>query len=217
MLLHDLMQSPLTPPQQRVFIWIEDFIAQYGIAPAYREIQKGLGYRSHTPIQKHIEVLTEKGFVSHSPGKSRSLRILRPSNGIPLIGTIAAHSLVETFPDAEIQHLELSCLPKLGRLSNHERSLHFALRVQGDSMSGAAIEHDDVVIMRREANARSVRNGTIIAARVNGATTLKYFYRSGNQVTLQPANPKYKPTVIDTKSEELEIQGIYVGLLRGLV
>jgi repressor LexA len=210
------MQSPLTPPQQRVFNWIEDYIAQHAISPTYREIQKGLGYRSPAPIQQHVHALTEKGFISHIPGKACSIRILRPSDGIPLVGAIAAHSLVETFPEAEVQHLELSCLPKLGRFSKHELSQHFALRVRGDSMVGALIDQDDVVIMRRESNLRSIRNGTIIAARVNGATTLKYLYRTGSQITLQPANAKYEPTVIDIRVEELDIQGVYVGLLRGL-
>jgi SOS-response transcriptional repressor LexA len=36
-------------------------------------------------------------------------------------------------------------------------------------------------------------------------------------VTLLPANPNYKATTIDTAAEELEIQGVYVGVLRGLV
>lgn len=211
------MQSPLTAPQQRVFTWIEDFIAQHGMAPSYREIQKGLNYRSLASVQLHIDTLTAKRLLSHAPRKSRSLKILRPSDGIPLVGAIAAHSLVETFPDQAIQHLELSCLPKLAHLSQHERSQHFALQVRGDSMTGALIDHGDVVIMRRETNPRSVRNGTIVAARRNGATTLKYLYRRGQQVTLQPANPAYEPTVVDTNVEELEIQGVYVGLLRGLV
>lgn len=211
------MLSPLTPSQQRVFTWIEDFIAQHGMAPTYREIQKGLGYRSLASVQLHIDTLTTKRLLSHAPRKSRSLKILRSSDGIPLIGAIAAHSLVETFADQETQHLELSCLPKLAHLSQHERSQHFALQVRGDSMTGAMIDHDDVVIMRRETNPRSIRNGTIVAARKNGATTLKYLYRRGQKITLQPANPAYEPTVIDTTTEELEIQGVYVGLLRGLI
>mgnify|MGYP000072155369 CR=1 FL=1 len=211
------MQSPLTVLQQRVLTWIEDFIAQHGMAPTYREIQKGLGYRSLASVQFHIDTLTTKRLISHAPRKSRSLKILRPSDGIPLIGAIAAHSLVETFPDQERQHLELSCLPKLAHLSQHERSEHFALQVRGDSMTGALIDHGDVIIMRRETNPRAIRNGTIVAARKNGATTLKYLYRRGQQITLQPANPAYEPTVVDTSVEELEIQGIYVGLLRGLV
>jgi repressor LexA len=211
------MPSLLTHSQQRVFTWIEDFTAQHGMSPTYREIQKGLGYRSLASVQLHIETLTAKRLISHAPRKSRSLKILRPSDGIPLVGTIAAHSLVENFADQDVQYLELSCLPKLAHLSQHERSQHFALLVQGDSMIGALIDHGDLVIMRRESNPRAIRNGTIVAARQNGATTLKYLYRRGQQITLQPANPNYKPTVIDTSIEEVDIQGVYVGLLRGLV
>lgn len=211
------MQPPLTPSQQRVFSWIEAFIAQHGMAPTYREIQKGLGYRSLASVQLHIHALTERRLISHLPRKSRSLKVLRPSDGIPIMGAIAATSLVETFPDQDVQHLELSCLPKFANLSQHDRSQHFALQVRGDSMVGALIDHGDIVIMRRESNPRSIRNGTIIAARRNGTTTLKYLYRQGRQITLQPANPKYEPTVINTDIEELEIQGVYVGLLRGVV
>jgi repressor LexA len=211
------MPSLLTQPQQRVFTWIEDFTAQHGMSPTYREIQKGLGYRSLASVQLHIETLTAKRLISHAPRKSRSLKILRPSDGIPLVGTIAAHSLVENFSDQDVHHLELSCLPKLAHLSQHERSQHFALLVQGDSMSGALIDHGDLVVMRRESNPRAIRNGTIVAARQHGATTLKYLYRRGQQITLQPANPNYKPTVIETSTEEVDIQGVYVGLLRGLV
>ncbi|MBW4690625.1 MAG: transcriptional repressor LexA [Lyngbya sp. HA4199-MV5] len=211
------MQPPLTASQQRFLIWVEDFMAQHGMAPTYREIQKGLGYRSPASVQLYIDALTAKRLISHAPRKSRSLKLLRPSDGIPLIGAIAAHSLVETFPDQEQQRLELSCLPKLAHLSQHERSQHFALHVRGDSMTGALIDHGDVVIMRRETNPRAIRNGTIVAARKNGTTTLKYLYRHGQQVTLQPANSVYEPTVVDMSVEELEIQGVYVGLLRGLV
>ncbi len=156
------MQPPLTPSQQRVFSWIEAFIAQHGMAPTYREIQKGLGYRSLASVQLHIHALTERRLISHLPRKSRSLKVLRPSDGIPIMGAIAATSLVETFPDQDVQHLELSCLPKFANLSQHDRSQHFALQVRGDSMVGALIDHGDIVIMRRESNPRSIRNGTIL-------------------------------------------------------
>jgi repressor LexA len=211
------MQSPLTAAQQRIFNWLEDYIAQYGVSPTYREIMRGLGYRSPSTVQAHIEGISEKGLISHIAGKSRSIRVLRSSLSIPLLGAISAHSLVETFPDQDVEYLNLACLPKLARLSKHELSQHFALRVKGDSMIGALIDDGDVVILRRESNSRAVRNGAIVAARVNGATTLKHFYRNGNLVTLQPANSKYEPTYVDTGSEEVDIQGIYIGVLRGVV
>jgi repressor LexA len=211
------MPSLLSASQQRVLDWIENFIVEHGISPTHREIQKGLGYRSSSTIQKYLVNLLNQGAISHVPGKARSLKILRSDRGIALLGVISAHSLIETFPEAEIQSLNLACLPKLAHLSNYELSQHFALRVRGDSMIGALIDDGDVVILRRESHPRAVRNGAIVAARVNGMTTLKYFYRDGSRISLQPANPRYEATEIDPAKEEIEIQGIYVGVIRNLV
>jgi len=211
------MESGLSHPQQRILTWIEDYIAEHGISPTYREVQRGVGYRSVAPVQTHIHALAQKGFITHLPRKARSLKMLRPSESIPVLGVVAANSLVETFTETTTEYLELSCLPKLARLSKHERSQHFALRVRGDSMVGALIDDGDVVILRKESNPQAIRNQTIVAARVNRTTTLKYFSRQGKLVTLLPANPNYQATTIDTAVEELEIQGIYVGVLRGLV
>ncbi len=210
--------SPLLPAfQQRIFVWIEDFIAEHGIPPTQRDIQKGLGYRSSSTVRKHLESLLQQGVIHYLPRSPRSIKILQSSKGIPLLGAIAAHSLVETFPEAEVQHLRLSCLPKLARLSSYELSQYFALRVRGDSMVGALIDDGDVVILRRESDPRAIRNGTIVAIRVNSTTTLKYCHRQGSQFILQPANPRYASTHVDPAKEEVDIQGIYAGVLRNLV
>jgi repressor LexA len=43
-------------------------------------------------------------------------------------------------------------------------------------------------------------------------TTLKHFYRKGEQVTLKPANPKYLPIEVTAKS--VQVQGVLVGVWR---
>ncbi len=211
------MTSILSASQQRIFVWIEDFIAEHGIPPTQRDIQKGLGYRSVSSVQKHLESLLKQGLIHYLPRSPRSIKILQSSKGIPLLGAIAAHSLVETFPEAEIQYLRLSCLPRLARLSSYELSQYFALRVRGDSMVGALIDDGDVVLLRRESDPRAIRNGTIVAIRVNSTTTLKYFHRQGSQFILQPANPRYESIYVDPAKEEVEIQGTYAGVIRNLV
>jgi repressor LexA len=84
-------------------------------------------------------------------------------------------------------------------------------------MVGALIADGDVVILRRSESPADLKNGTIVAARVNQATTLKYFYRQGNLIMLKPANDRYQPTTIDADLEEVEVQGVYVGSLRGMI
>lgn len=127
------------------------------------------------------------------------------ANGVPVLGAIAAGGLVEPFTDT-VEQLDLSgvfCQPG-----------NFALRVMGDSMIEDLITEGDVVIMKPVPNPEQVKNGVIVAARVEGyGTTLKRFYRKGEHVTLKPANPNYAP--IEVKARNVQVQGILVGVWRG--
>ena len=76
------------------------------------------------------------------------------------------------------------------------------------------IAEGDVVIMRPVPDPEQLKNGLIVAARVEGyGTTLKRFYRRGEQVTLKPANPKYQP--IEVTANSVQVQGVLVGVWRG--
>ena len=76
------------------------------------------------------------------------------------------------------------------------------------------ITEGDLAIMRPVANPEQVKNGTIVAARVDGhGTTLKRFYLRGDRVTLKPANPKYKP--IEIAAKQVQLQGVLLGVWRG--
>jgi repressor LexA len=90
---------------------------------------------------------------------------------------------------------------------------HFALRVIGDSMIEDLIAEGDFVIMRPVPDPEQLKNGLIVAARVEGhGTTLKRCYRNGVQVTLKPANSKYQP--IEVMANSVQVQGVLVGVWR---
>jgi len=84
----------------------------------------------------------------------------------------------------------------------------FLLSVTGDSMSGAGIMENDLVIVQR---GRQPKNGDIILAEVDGNWTMKYFRRKGKTLTLEAANPKYPPIV---PQEELRIARVVTALVR---
>jgi repressor LexA len=86
---------------------------------------------------------------------------------------------------------------------------HFALEVKGDSMRDVGILEGDCVIVRRQQSATS---GEIVAATIDGETTLKRFMKRGSATFLIPENPHYKP--IEVKKESAVIHGIVVGLFR---
>lgn len=82
-------------------------------------------------------------------------------------------------------------------------------------MIGALIDQGDIVILEKPTDPDFVKNGTIVAARVEGKTTLKRWYREGSQISLHPENPNYP--IMQVPADEVCIEGVYVGIIRGLV
>jgi repressor LexA len=196
----------LTQAQQELYDWLVDYIRTSQHAPSIRQMMRAMNLRSPAPIQSRLEHLRAKGYIDWAEGKARTIRITGGVfAGIPVLGAIAAGGLVEPFTDT-VEHLELSSLfCKPG---------NFALRVMGDSMIEDMITEGDVVIMRSVGDPDQVKNGLIVAARVEGqGTTLKRFYRKGDLVTLKPANPKYEP--IEVAASNVQVQGLLVGVWRG--
>jgi repressor LexA len=195
----------LTQAQQELYDWLVEYIKTTQHAPSIRQMMRAMGLRSPAPIQSRLERLRNKGYIDWTQGKARTLRILRqPLQGIPILGAIAAGGLVEPFSDVQ-EKLDLSNLMQQPNC--------FALRVMGDSMIEDLITEGDLAIMRSLGGDESVKNGDIVAARVEGyGTTLKRFYQTGEKVTLKPSNSKYSPIEVD--SEQVEIQGTLIGVWR---
>jgi len=197
----------LTEAQQQLYDWLAEYIQQHQHSPSIRQMMQAMELKSPAPIQSRLEHLRTKGYIEWTEGKARTIRILQPPvrQGIPVLGAIAAGGLVEPFADA-VEQLDFSSLflpPKT-----------FALRVVGDSMIEDLITEGDVAIMRPVSEPDQLKNGTIVAARVDGyGTTLKRFYRRGDRVTLKPANPKYKP--IEVAAMQVQVQGALIGVWRG--
>ncbi|TAF39766.1 MAG: hypothetical protein EAZ66_04335 [Alphaproteobacteria bacterium] len=89
----------------------------------------------------------------------------------------------------------------------------FALRVAGKSMIEDLIDEGDVVIMRKPSEFEGVKNGTIVAAQIDGqGLTIKHYHRQGEIVTLHPANSSYKE--IHAAADQVQVQGVLVGVWR---
>ena len=99
---------------------------------------------------------------------------------MPLVGRIAAGA-----PILAEEHVEEYVAVPLGFASDAE---HFALTVQGDSMILAGIFDRDLVVIRRQPDAR---DGELVAALIDGEeATIKRLRRSPGRVTLLPENDK---------------------------
>ena len=196
----------LTKAQQELYDWLVDYIREHQHAPSIRQMMQAMNLKSPAPIQSRLEHLRSKGFIEWAEGKARTIKILKyAASGVPIYGTIAAGGLVEPFTDVT-EKLDLSPI--------FHQSDYFALQVMGDSMIGDSIVEGDMAIMQPVKDSSDVKNGTIVAARVEGqGTTLKRYHRQGEHITLQAANPKYKP--IEAEAHLVQLQGVLIGVWRG--
>jgi repressor LexA len=86
------------------------------------------------------------------------------------------------------------------------------LRVRGDSMIDAGILDGDFVVARQQ---QTADNGDIVVAGIPGdEATVKTFKKSGNKITLVPANPSMDPMVFT--SDEVSVFGKVVTVMRRL-
>ena len=195
----------LTDAQNELYEWIKDYMKNFQHSPSIRQMMYAMRLKSPAPIQSRLKHLQDKGYIKWQEGKARTLQIIEEiSDVIPILGSVAAGGLIETYSDIQ-ENLDISDVLKQKDV--------FALTVNGDSMIDACIADGDMVLMAPITDAYSIRNGTIVSAFVPGlGTTLKYFFKNGNKVKLEAANSNYEP--INVHIERLVVQGKLVAVWR---
>ena len=195
----------LTEAQNELYRWIKNYLKDFQHSPSIRQMMQAMGLKSPAPIQSRLKHLQEKGYISWQEGKARTLQIVDElSDGIPVMGSVAAGGLIETFSDVN-ENLDISEVLKKKDV--------FALTVNGDSMIDACIADGDMVLMEPIKDSYSLRNGTIVSAMVPGVgTTLKYFVKKDNKIFLEAANPAYEP--IELNLGEVVFQGKLLAVWR---
>ena len=195
----------LSEAQNELYEWIKDYMRDFKHSPSIRQMMQAMGLKSPAPIQSRLRHLQEKGFINWQEGKARTLQIVDEIlEGVPILGSVAAGGLIETFSDVN-ENLDISEIFKKKGV--------FALTVNGDSMIEACIADGDMVLMEPIKDAYSLKNGTIVSALVPGlGTTLKYFFKKGNKIFLEAANSSYDP--IELNLEEVIFQGKLLAVWR---
>ena len=203
------MKSPvdnnLTDAQNELYGWIKDYMKNFQHSPSIRQMMQAMGLKSPAPIQSRLRHLQDKGYISWQEGKARTMQIVDEIvKGVPIMGSVAAGGLIETYCDVH-ENLDISDI--------FEKKNVFALTVNGDSMIDACIDDGDMVLMEPITDSYSLRNGTIVSAMVPGlGTTLKYFFKRGEKIFLEPANSSYK--AIELNLGEVVFQGKLLAVWR---
>ena len=196
--------EPLTPAQQELYDWLVNHINQNHYSPSIREMMIAMNLRSPAPIQSRLERMRDKGYVTWIEGKARTIKPLKVKKpGIVIKGAIAAGGLVEPFTDEQ----STLSLPHI-----FDPNSYYALRVEGDSLVQSAIADSDIAIIRRLTPEETVKNGEIVAVKVEGyGVTLRRYNVDSEQVTLTSLE---KETSLKVPKATVEIQGVVVGIWR---
>jgi repressor LexA len=202
------MQRPeLTHRQQEILNYLRKTQREEGIMPSTREIQQHFGFASQTAAMSHLRALERKGVIQRLAGKARA--VIFPDEldrgeilDIPVYGDIAAGMA------QDVEQERQGCISiDITALGIPRNARTFALKVRGDSMIDAHICNGDTVILEF----REPRKGDIVAALIDGETTLKRYLVDHGKPFLRAENADY-PDLIP--AQELIIQGVLVALLR---
>ena len=179
------MNEP-TRAQRRVLEFIQSELRADRPAPTHREIADRFGFRSTRAAACHLEALKRKGCIESDPGKVRALRVVTP---------------LQRFRS------RVADIPLFGSIPAgfaDERKQE----ARGDSMIGRHILDGDVVVVE---HGQTPRNGDVVAALIDGESTLKTYMTDRGKAYLRAENPRYPKLV---PAGELVIQGVMVALIR---
>ena len=183
-----------TERQSRILEVIRDFTEERGYPPSVREIGERVGLSSSSTVQSHLKSLEKRGLVHRDPTKPRALITMGAASHqahhpaipvvgvLPIVGKVAAGVPITAAENVEGEFV----LP--AEFARKDGT--FILRVQGESMVGAAILDGDLIVVSPQPDAQ---NGEIVVAMVEGEATVKRFFRERGRIRLQPENATMAP------------------------
>ena len=207
----------LTGRQQEIWDFLVEYVDGHGYPPTVREIGEKVGLASPSTVHAHLANLERAGLLKRDPTKPRALELVgrrasaadsgRPDvHKLPLIGEIAAGG-----PLLAEQNIEeyLAVPEPLSR-----GGAEFLLRVKGESMINAGILDGDIIVVRKQQDAR---DGEIVVALAGDdesadEATVKRFFSENGRVRLQPENDALEPIY----AKHVQILGKVIGVFRQL-
>jgi repressor LexA len=204
------MSEPLSKIERRILDYLIEYLRKNTYQPSIREIGKRFGIKSTKTVSEYLQSLADKGYIEREASRSRGVKILglnleRPDViSIPFYGKIAAGQ-----PDLSRDHAnsEFGVDPKLIGTPDA-----FFLEVNGDSMEQIGMLDGDMVLVE-PAREETVTDGAVVAARLGGEATVKRYFRRGDEVVLEPANPSYAPILV-REYDDFALLGRVAGLFR---
>jgi repressor LexA len=210
----------LTDRQREILTFIEHHEWRNGYWPSIREIQEKFNFKSTNAVMGHLRALEKKDAIERITGQARTFRIHHhdtpevsdmPNNAtevvdIPIMGDIAAGYPDRVEPSGEIGRLQVD----IASAGFSKRHRSFALQVRGESMVDAEIYDGDMVVVEP----RDPQDGDIVAALIDGETTLKRYIQKNGEPPYLKAENKFYPELYPIN--DLTVQGVAKAVVRSI-
>ena len=182
--------------------FVDDYYSQHHKSPSCREIAENTTLQ-RSAVQRYLTAMNDQGMIQYDGKNIRTRKIQGNTTrmtSVGIIGTIPCGPLT-----VEEEAVEGYVDLPTSLFGNGD---FFLLHASGDSMINAGIDDGDMILIRKQVDAR---DGEIVVAYVEGeGNTLKRLYRSEDGVILHPEND----TMADIKVDHCMIQGVAVWVFK---
>ena len=190
-------------------VQIKDFVEKYYLinrhSPSTREIAEKLGIVKSTAY-KYLVAMRDMGMIGYD-GENVTTDKIEKAN-VELTSVAVLGSISCGVPQLEEEYAEeFVTLP----VSMFGKGEFYFLRANGESMIEAGIDDGDLVLIRKQSEAK---DNQIVVALINNENTLKRFFKDEkNQcIILHPENKTMEDIIVPN----CKIQGVAVKVMKSL-
>ncbi|MCD7856406.1 MAG: transcriptional repressor LexA [Clostridiales bacterium] len=189
---------------EQIFEYVEQFTVENLRSPTTTEIAKAVKVAQSTAY-KYLVAMRERGMLSYKDGiiSTKKTRNLMLNQSVAVAGSVSCG-----LPQLEEENIEEYITLPASLIGKGE---FYVVHANGDSMVGAGIDDNDMVLVRKQTDANY---GDLVIALVENENTLKrYMYdNEKKRPYLHPENPDFE----DIYPASLSIQGVAVHVIKRL-
>jgi repressor LexA len=204
-----MSENQLSAKAREALRCIRNSVMHTGQVMSVRELMADMNYKSPRSALILMHELETGGFLRRkSDGGYMMVKDIKTADSstetvaVPLVGSVTCGVPILAQENIEAMIPVSTALAKPG-------NRYFMLRVKGDSMDAAGIQHGDLILVKQQPVAD---NGQRVVALIDDEATVKEFNRSSGIVTLMPRshNKKHQPIIL---TEDFQIQGVVVATI----
>jgi len=201
----------LTARQRLALSIIARHIDDRGVAPTYAEIAEALGASSATSAVHLVEALEQKGYVRRSPGRARSLRIIREERGPDQEDVARIPGIDPDDPESGSRDGLWFDRTLVSGSARPARCRY--LRIGDGGMEPVGIRMGDVVVLE-PVDERTLLSGDLAGCMIDDVPVIRRIRRGTDGLRLTAADPSFTTVMIGEFGPAIPLLGRPVMLAR---